>query len=485
MATLTTEPGSVIAGRYRVVRTLGTGGMGTVVLAEQTDLERRVALKILTAELAGDATVVERLRREARAAASLSHPNVAQVYALEETSDGVVALAMELVEGKSLREILRVDGRLDTTRAVRIARQMLQGLAAAHAAGIVHRDVKPENVLVTTDERRRDQVKLVDFGIAKKLGSSKLTERGMVIGTPSYLAPEQIRGEEADARSDLWSVGIVMFEMIAGERPFHGEETRALLKAIMTDAPPLLSDKVGAPSHISAAVDRALRKDASARFSSAKEMLAALDAPREEDAPSTKKERPAARAVNDRAQGPPTAGRPLDRATEGSEGRAQATGDRKQETLSPTAPSASREGSPVLIGLGVLAVAAGVSIYFRYGDASVAGVDAGIVFGVSSNPIASAVVFAEAAPIPDYVMTIGESSDVDIDPIATRAEDVARCLGKDRTCVTLTHARGAIVLAVPEEDDDAGQCIVAALEGSRLDENARPTVRVCITRTSR
>lgn len=459
------EPGSVIAGRYRVVRTLGEGGMGTVVLAEQTDLGRRIALKILAPEVAGDATVVERLRREARAAASLSHPNVAQVYALEETADGIVALAMELVEGKSLREILKVDGRLDVDRAVRIARQMLHGLAAVHAAGIVHRDVKPENVLVTDGESGRDHVKLVDFGIAKKSGATKLTERGMVIGTPSYLAPEQIRGEEADARSDLWAVGIVLFEMIAGERPFHGEETRALLEAVMTDSPELLSDVAGAPLHISAAVDRALRKDAAARFASAKEMLRALDAPpREEDAPSTKKERPFDRRVNDRAQG---------------------TGDRKQGAQSLTAPSAPRGAPAFLIGLGVLAVAVSVSLYFRYGGAPVVGVDSGIVFGISSSPIASAVVFAEAAPMPDYIMTLGDESGVDIDPIANRAEEVARCLGKDRTCVTLTHSHGAVQIAMPEDDDDAGQCIVAALEGASLDETAPPTIRVCITRTNR
>jgi serine/threonine-protein kinase len=280
---MTVEPGTIIGGRYRVLRTLGKGGMGTVVLAEQIDLERRVALKVIAPSLVNDATVLERLRREARAAAALSHPNVAHVYAIEESSVGTV-LVMEHVDGVSLRQLLG-DGKLPLERAMRIAKQILAGLGAAHAAGIVHRDIKPENILVTKDERDRDLVKLVDFGIAKKPGESALTEKGTVIGTPAYLAPEQVRGEEAEARSDLWSVGIVLHEMLSGARPFRAEDTHDLLTAILQKSPPLLSEIASAPEWISAAVDRALRKDPNARFTSAREMSEALN--RQHDPPRT------------------------------------------------------------------------------------------------------------------------------------------------------------------------------------------------------
>jgi serine/threonine-protein kinase len=277
------EPGTMLAGRYRIVRTLGSGGMGVVLEAEQLDLERRVAIKVLDPTLAKDPVLVARLRREARAAAAFSHPNVAQVYALHEEDDGTVLVVMELVRGEPLRTVLReAGGHLAPERVVVIGRALLAGLSAAHAAGVVHRDVKPENVMVVKGDRGRETIKLVDFGIARsRLPSERapLTERGTVVGTPAYMAPEQVRGEEADARADVWAAAVVLYELATGRRPFRGADTMETMRAVLSEEPPLLSDEVGAPEALSAVVARALRKSPDARFANASEMLAALDAP--------------------------------------------------------------------------------------------------------------------------------------------------------------------------------------------------------------
>jgi len=205
-------PGTFI-GSYRIVEEIGRGGMGIVYLAEDQRLGRRVALKALPPAVASDPSLRERLRREARAAATISHPAVATVYALEEIGDQLV-IASEYVRGRTLRSELQ-HGALPESTATRIAAQIARALAAAHAAGIVHRDLKPENVLLTAD----GGVKVVDFGIAHvdNAGVTRLTMEGAIVGTPAYMAPEQLIGGEVDARADIYAAGVIVAEMIKGQ----------------------------------------------------------------------------------------------------------------------------------------------------------------------------------------------------------------------------------------------------------------------------
>ena len=241
-------------GPYRVRRRIGRGGMGEVLLADDPRLERPVALKLLPPWMAGDERARKRLMREARAASALDHPNVATVYDVGETDDGRPYIAMAYYAGHTLRERLG-GGPLEVAEALRIGTALADGLGAAHARGIIHRDLKPENVILTPD----GGIKLLDFGIARIRGS---TETGTVTaGTVAYMSPEQTRGG-GDARSDVWSLGVVLYEMLAGSRPFSADATEALLDAIRRDpAPPLADARPEAPARVAELVARCLAKD--------------------------------------------------------------------------------------------------------------------------------------------------------------------------------------------------------------------------------
>jgi len=241
-------------GAYRVIEEIGRGGMGVVYLAEDQRLGRRVALKSLPPPLARDPTFRERLRREARAAATISHPAVAVVYSLEEI-DGHLLIASEYVRGHTLRaELAR--GPIDDRRAVAIATDIAKALAAAHAAGVVHRDLKPENVLITDE----GAVKVVDFGIAhvEGLEATRLTRDGGLVGTPAYMSPEQLAGRTVDARSDIYSAGVVLAEMVGGGHP-------------------LSSPAAQLPTSLAPIVQRCLQHSPTGRFASATELLRALE----------------------------------------------------------------------------------------------------------------------------------------------------------------------------------------------------------------
>ncbi len=267
--------GSVL-GSYRIERRLGGGGMGDVWAAVQEPLGRRVALKVLRREFAADAELAARFRREAQLAASLSHPSIAAVtdFGVE---GGRAYLVMDLLQGESLAALLAREGALGETRARRIGVQVLSALAVAHERGVVHRDIKPENIFVQV-VGDTDVVKLLDFGIARiNEGNATMTAAGTVLGTPAYMSPEQARGMKVDARSDVFSAGAVMYEMLSGSCPFTAENLHAVLFAVVEHVPKRLDRLEPATSTVLAdVVARAMDKDPAARFADAREMMDAI-----------------------------------------------------------------------------------------------------------------------------------------------------------------------------------------------------------------
>jgi eukaryotic-like serine/threonine-protein kinase len=254
-----------LGGRYRLVYRIATGGMGTVWRAEDTVLDRPVAVKLLSDALGQDARFVERFRREARAAAGLSHPNVAGVYDYGE-DDGRPFIVMELLEGETLGARLHREGRLRPEEAGRIGAQVARALQSAHDAGIVHRDVKPANVMLTSG----GGVKVMDFGIAAAAWATPLTATGTTIGTASYLSPEQAAGDRATPASDVYALGCVLYETLTGQPPFVRQTPVAVASAQITDRPrPLREVDPGIPPGVAAACEMALAKGPAARPASA------------------------------------------------------------------------------------------------------------------------------------------------------------------------------------------------------------------------
>ncbi len=265
------QPDAVFDGRYLVIRKLGTGGMATVYLAEDQELGRRVAIKTLDERHAQDEQFVERFRREAKSAAVLSHPNIVAVYDRGQF-DGTYYIAMEYLEGKTLKELLVARGATPVRVAVDYARQILAALEFAHRNGIVHRDIKPHNVIVAPDGR----VKVMDFGIARS-GSSQVTEAGSIIGTAQYLSPEQARGAPAGPPADIYSTGIVLYEMLTGSVPFTGETPLEVAMQHLSAVPEAPSkQRPDIPHEIDAIVLRAMAKDPEQRYKSARDMDADL-----------------------------------------------------------------------------------------------------------------------------------------------------------------------------------------------------------------
>jgi tRNA A-37 threonylcarbamoyl transferase component Bud32 len=258
------DKGSVFAGKYRILGELGRGGMGIVYMAEDTVLKRTVALKFLPPELSLTFEAKERFVREAQAAALLDHPNIGTVYEVGE-SEEITYIAMAYIEGQSLREKVSKHP-LDTGQAVRLALQVAEALEAAHTRGVIHRDIKSGNIMVKED----GQAKIMDFGLAKVAGESVITRDAKTMGTVAYMSPEQARGETTDHRTDIWSLGVVLYEMLTGELPFRGERETSIMYAIVHEDPtPLQNLKSGIPIEISKIVERAMKKDRNARYSSA------------------------------------------------------------------------------------------------------------------------------------------------------------------------------------------------------------------------
>ena len=269
------ERDTVIDGRYRVLKRLGSGGMADVYCAEDAQLGRRVALKVLHRRYAEDPQFVERFRREASSAAGLQHPNIVGIYDRGEW-DGTYYIAMEFVEGRTLKDIVLEKGPAPPAAAIDITLQILRAARYAHKRGIVHRDIKPQNVLIDQEGR----VRVADFGIARA-GTSDMTETGSIMGTAQYLSPEQAQGRPVDARSDLYSIGVVLYELLAGQVPFDAETpvTVALMQVNETPVPPGQRNPEVPPA-LDAVVMRGLEKDPARRFADADEFIAALEAAR-------------------------------------------------------------------------------------------------------------------------------------------------------------------------------------------------------------
>ena len=256
-------------GRYRIQRKLGAGGMADVYLAEDQELGRRVAIKILNGRHANDDQFIERFRREAKNAAALNHPNIVSIYDRGNAED-TYYIAMEFLDGRTLKELIVGRGAAPINVAIEYARQILSALRFAHRHGIVHRDIKPHNVLVDGEGR----VKVTDFGIARA-GTSQMTETGSIVGTAQYLSPEQARGGEVDPRSDLYSLGVVLYELLTGKTPFDGETPVEIAMKHLSNAPkPPSKLRPDIPPELDMVVLRALAKNPDDRYQSADEMEA-------------------------------------------------------------------------------------------------------------------------------------------------------------------------------------------------------------------
>ncbi|HEY6804888.1 MAG TPA: protein kinase [Pyrinomonadaceae bacterium] len=263
--------GRVIGGKYKLLARLGSGGMGTVYRARRIHIGDDVAVKVLHSEYVNEPNTVERFRREAQAAAMLRHPSIVSIYDFGEARDNDPAfIIMELVDGQTLRQILETEGKLEPHRAVTLLIDVCKGVAVAHRLNIVHRDIKPDNIMILPPDvdDGQERVKVVDFGIAKlkdMVAAKTLTQSGRMIGTVYYMSPEQCAAEHLDARSDVYSLGAVLYELLSGHPPFTAETASGIIAKHLTQAPPPLPAELNVPAEVEAVIVKALAKEASAR----------------------------------------------------------------------------------------------------------------------------------------------------------------------------------------------------------------------------
>jgi serine/threonine-protein kinase len=261
----------MILDRFRVIRRIGSGGFGTVYLVHDVTVKDELILKVLNPHISVDPTMIQRFVHELKYARRITHRNIIRIHDLLQLGD-THAISMEFFPGQDLGSILEAEGPQTADRCVRIACQVCEGLTAAHAEGVIHRDIKPANILVGKD----DMVKVVDFGLAAVTQSagSRLTKSGILVGTPQYMAPEQIKGDDIDERADIYSLGIVMYEMLSGKPPFHGENAvNILFQHLEGKTTPLRELNAGVPATLEKAVGRIMARDRNERPADARECL--------------------------------------------------------------------------------------------------------------------------------------------------------------------------------------------------------------------
>src|SRR5690349_7479962 len=287
--------GQLIADRYQILSMIGEGGMGRVYVAEHVRMGRKSAVKVINPALATTADAISRFNREAANACKINHPNVAQVYDFGEMADGTLYLAMEYIDGETLDSIVAREGSLPPARAAQLTKQVADALFAAHHLGIIHRDLKPENVMIARHLDGSDWVKVVDFGIAKTVqrdglegGSQTVTTAGVSLGTPEYMSPEQLAGERLDHRTDIYSLGLVLFNMLTGELPYPKLTSKETLVRRLTSPPRTLADvrpDVAWPRALQDVLNRALTPEVNDRYPSVGEFGRAVVRAVEENEP--------------------------------------------------------------------------------------------------------------------------------------------------------------------------------------------------------
>ena len=264
--------GSTFAGRYQIIEELGKGGMGKVYKALDKEINEEVAIKFLKPEIASDEKTIERFRSELKFARKISHKNVCRMYHLAKEED-TFYLTMEYVSGEDLKSFIRSKGKLTEKKAISIAKQVCEGLAEAHELGIIHRDLKPQNIMIDS----KDNAKIMDFGIARSVEAKGVTQTGIIIGTPDYMSPEQVESKEVDQRSDIYSMGIILYEMVTGSIPFRGETALSVAlkhKAQIPKDPRKLNPKVS--ESLSRLILVCMEKDRERRYQTAEDLLADL-----------------------------------------------------------------------------------------------------------------------------------------------------------------------------------------------------------------
>ncbi|MEO8335805.1 MAG: serine/threonine-protein kinase [bacterium] len=359
--------GSIIAERYHVIKKLGEGGMGQVYLAEHVKMGRKSAVKVMNPGMVNDADAISRFNREAANASRINHPNVAGIYDFGETSEGLIYLAMEFIEGESLTSLVESAGALAPIRAARIAQQAAAGLQVAHDMGIVHRDLKPDNIMIAKNRDGSDCVKVVDFGIAKAAGAEnqKVTKTGLVVGTPEYMSPEQLSGDKLDGRSDVYSLALVAFNMFTGKLPFPSETAQESMIMRLTDEPKSLREmnpNVAWPAAVQSVMQRALQRKSGERYQKAEEfgnalMSAVESMPKQQQADMTMVM--GAAAATAMMQQPPATRVDPD---VGAVARRSAAAAAQPVAPAPVVPVKSK--MPLIAGGGAAAAAAAVAVFF-------------------------------------------------------------------------------------------------------------------------
>ena len=356
--------GTLLDGKYRIDAFINAGGMGSLYRALHVMLDKTVAVKVIKNELVTSDEIVARFQREARAASNLHHPNIVSIYDLGQTSDGRLYIAMEFIDGPSLRQVIRQNGPLTPGQSIDMLRQVASALSSAHRKQIVHRDLKSDNLMLASEDGRK-VVKLVDFGIAKTFDdSTQLTAAGFMLGTPRYMSPEQAAGKPVDHRADLYSLGVILYEMLTGDVPFGDAALTSMLVRLATEVPPPPSSRCPdgrVPPALDAVAMRCLEKDPDERFQSADEFAAALER---------------ASAEVDTSPAPSQTSIPTVQATLVRPAEARAVATRRTDST-PSVPSAStsagletaasskqRIGPPLLVvGAATVAVVSGVLLW--------------------------------------------------------------------------------------------------------------------------